>query len=138
MSSWDTVVNALGKLGGYIGLSSPQQRNSRDAVFRDLTAFQSLVTRFCGGKTSSPDLTDAFFKEIAVAKKAARRTLDEHSERVGKRWHHDADWVLRAGERAVDRYHHAYLHPGPNPRQAMEKAQQDYQIFKDLFKKVRR
>ncbi len=136
MSSWDSLVNALGKLGGYIGLSSPQQRNSRDAVLRDLTTFQSLVTNVCGGKTSSPDLTDAFFKEFAVAKEAAQRTLNEHSKSVGKRWHHDADWVLRAGERAVDRYQHVYLHPGPNPKQAMEKAQHDYQTFKDLFKKV--
>ncbi len=131
MSLWETVVNA-------IGLSTRQQRNSRDAVFRDLTTFQSLVTNVCGGKTSSPDLTDAFFKEFAAAKEAAQRTLNEHSQSVGKRWHHDADWVLKAGERAVDRYQHAYLHPGPNPRQAMEKAQQDYQRFKDLFTKIRR
>ncbi len=138
MISWDSVVNALTDLGNYIGFSTRQQRNSRDAVLRDLTAFQSLVTKASGGKTSIPDLSDAFFKEITVAKKAARRTLDEHSERVGKRWHHDADWVLRAGERAVDRFYHAYLHPGSNPREAMEKAQHDYQRFKDLFGKVRR
>ncbi len=136
MISWDTVVNALANLGTHIGLTTRQQRNARDAVLRDLTAFQLLVTKVSGGKTSTPDLSDAFFKEIAVAKEAARRTLDEHSERVGKRWHHDADWVLRAGERAVDRYQHAYLHPGPNPRQAMEKAHQDYQRFEDLFEKV--
>ncbi len=137
MTLWDTVVNALTKLGNYIGLSTRQQRDSRDAVLRDLTAFQSLVTKLCGGKTSSPDLTEAFFKEVAVAKEAARRTLDEHSERGGKRWHHDADWVLRAGERAVDRYYHAYMHPGPSPGPAMEKAHQDYQRFEDLFRKVR-
>ncbi len=131
-------MDELTNLGNYIGLSTRQQRNSRDAVFRDLTTFQSLVTNVCGGKTSSPDLTDAFFKEFAVAKEAAQRTLNKHSQSVGKRWHHDADWVLRAGERAVDRYQQAYLHPGPNPKQAMEKAHQDYQRFEDLFKKVRR
>ncbi len=136
MIAWDTVVNALAKLGTYVGVSTRQHQTSRDAVLRDLTAFQSLVTKVSGGKTSIPDLSDAFFKEIAVAKEAAQRTLNEHSQSVGKRWHHDADWVLRAGERAVERYQHAYLHPGPNPRQAMEKAHQDYQRFKDLFKKV--
>ncbi len=138
MSLWNTIVDALTNLGNYIGLSTRQQRNSRDAVLRDLTTFQSLVTNVCGGKTSSPDLTDAFFKEFAAVKEAAQRALNEHSQSVGKRWHHDADWVLKAGERAVDRYQHAYLHPGPNPRQAMEKAQHDYQRFKDLFGKVRR
>jgi hypothetical protein len=131
-------MNTLAKLGSYIGLSTRQRRDSRDAVLRDLAAFQSLVTKFCGGKTSSPDLTDAFFKEISVAKEAARRSLTEHSQSLGKHWLHDAEWILRAGERAVERYYYAYLHPGPNPRQAMEKAHQDYQRFKDLFNKVRR
>ncbi len=138
MSSWETVVNALTNLGNYIGLSTRQQRNSRDAVFRDLTTFQSLVTKICGGKTSSPDVSDAFFKEFAVAKETAQRTLNEHSQSVGKRWLHDAEWILRAGGRAVDRYQRAYLHPGRTPKQAIEKAHQDYQIFEDLFRKVRR
>ena len=132
MISWDAVVNVFAKLG----LSTSRRRDARGTVLRDLTAFQSLVTKFCGGKTSTPDLTDAFFKEFAVAKEAAQRTLNEQSQSVGERWHHDADWVLRAGERAVDRYHNAYLHPGPNPRQAMEKAHQDYQQFNERLKKV--
>ncbi len=64
MISWDTVVNALAKLGTYVGLTTRQQRNSRDAVLRDLTAFHSLVTKVCAGKTSSPDVSAAFFKEF--------------------------------------------------------------------------
>lgn len=136
MISWDTVVNALANLGTHIGLTTRQQRNARDAVLRDLTAFQFLVTKVSGGKTSTPDLSDAFFKEIAVAREAARRTLDEHSERVGKRWLHDVEWFLRIGQRAVDRYYHAYLHPGSSPADALEKARQDYQRFEDLFEKV--
>ncbi len=136
MISWDTVVIALANLGTHIGLTTRQQRNARDAVLRDLTAFQLLVTKVSGGKTSIPDLSNAFFKEIAVAREAARRTLDEHSERVGKRWLHDVEWFLRIGQRAVDRYYHAHMHPGSSPEAAIEKAHRDYQRFKDVFKKI--
>ncbi len=138
MISWDTVMNALAKLGDSIGLSTRQRRDSRSAVLRDLAIFHSLVTKVCGGKTSSPDVSDAFFKELSVAKEAVRRTLNEHSQHVGKHSLHDVEWVLRAGDRAVDRFYHAYMHPGPSPGPAMEKAHQDYQRFNDLLKKVRR